>query len=187
MAAEQEIMRVLAEADEVPVSRAQQQVDMAVKEVTSLLTATNESLVLICKAIEVASSREELKDAFKRFNGITRILLEAVPGTDFDQMVLKAGRSLEMSPRLNDFLAGADSLKSGLLSYKTAIIQELAVAIRDREKARHDDAADEELFTHYLGQGSNVVEPVTEEPVPSLKRKISAVADIIPKKSKIPA
>ena len=98
MAAEQEIMRVLAEADEVPVSRAQQQVDMAVKEVTSLLTATNESLVLICKAIEEASSRKELKDAFKRFNGVTRILLEAVPGTDFDLMVLKAGRSLEMSP-----------------------------------------------------------------------------------------
>ena len=187
MAAEQEIIRVLAEADEVPVSRAQQQIDMAVKEVTRLLAATDESFVLICKAIEEASSREELKDAFKRFNGVTRILLEAAPGTEFDLMVLKAGRSLEMSPRLNDFLAGAASLKSGLLSYKTAIIQELAVAIRDREKARHDDAADEELFTHYLGQGSNVVDPVTEVPVPSLKRKFSAVADISPKRSNIPA
>ena len=67
MAADQEIVRVLAEADEVPVSRAQQQVDMAVKEVTSLLTATNESLVVMCKAIEEASSREELEKRLQTF------------------------------------------------------------------------------------------------------------------------
>ena len=125
------------------------------------------------------------------FNGITCILLEAVPGADFDQIVLKTGRLLELSPRLNNFLDAATSLKDGFRSYKTAIIQELANAIRDREKARLEDAADEELFTQFLGARSKAVHPVPVAPVlieqvPSLKRSISDVADVIPRKSKIP-
>ena len=67
MAADKEIERVLTEADGGSVPRAQDQVDLAVKEVTRLLAATNDSLALICKTIEDASSRDELSQVFKRF------------------------------------------------------------------------------------------------------------------------
>ena len=107
MAADQEIVRVLAQADGISLTGAQDQIDLALKEISKLLAATSDSLMLICKAMEDASSREELGQAFKRFNGITRILLEAVPGTEFDQMVLDAGRSFELSPRLNNCLNSA--------------------------------------------------------------------------------
>ena len=192
MAADQEIVRVLAQADGISLTGAQDQIDLALKEISKLLAATGDSLMLICKAMEDASSREELTQAFKRFNGITRILLEAVPGTEFDQMVLDAGRSFELSPRLNNCLNSATSLRGGIRSYKTAIIQELAVAIRDREKARLEDAADDELFTQFLGAESKAVHPVPEvpglvKPAPSLKRGISTVAEVIPRKSKVPA
>ena len=187
MAADQEVSIILAEAEGGSFLRAQEQVDLALKEVTRLLAATNESLVMICKTIENASSREELSHAFKRFNGVTRILLEAAPGADFDQAMLEAVRSLEMSPRLGNFLAGATSLRNGLRSYKSAIIQELAVAIRGRELLRHEDEADEELFVQFLGAKPGAVDPVpavtvVTEPISSLKRGISAVADVIPRK-----
>ena len=121
MAADQEIVRVLAQADGISLTGAQDQIDLALKEISKLLAATGDSLMLICKAMEDASSREELCQAFKRFNGITRILLEAVPESEFDQMVLNTGRSLELSPKLNNFHR-ATSLRGGLRSYKTAIV-----------------------------------------------------------------
>ena len=192
MAADQEVSSILAEAESGSFLRAQEQVDLAVKEVTRLLAATNESLVLICETIENASSREELSRAFKRFNGITRILLEATTGADFDQAMLEAVRALVMTPRLGNSLAGATSLRTGLRSYKSAIIQELAVTIRGRERSRHEDEADEKLFTQFLGAKPRAVDPllaeaVVTEPTLSLKRGISALADVIPRKSKIPA
>ena len=192
MAADQEVSSILAEAEGGSFLRAKEQVDLAVKEVTRLLAATNESLVVICETIENASSREELSHAFKRFNGVTRILLEATTGADFDQAMLEAVRSFVMSPRLGNFLAGATSLRNGLRSYKSAIIQELAVAIRGRERSRHEDEADEKLFTQFLGAKSRAVDPVlaeavVTEPTLSLKRGFSALADVIPRKSKIPA
>ena len=47
MAADQEIVRVLAQADGVSITGANDQIDLALKEISRLLAATDDSLVLI--------------------------------------------------------------------------------------------------------------------------------------------
>ena len=53
----------------------QQNIDQTLKEVAELLKATDDSLFNICRDAELASSKEALRVAFKRFNRVMRFSL----------------------------------------------------------------------------------------------------------------
>ena len=60
-------------------SESSNNVPLALQEVITLLKATDESLLGICQEVEGASSREELKVAFKRLNKLFRLFIEVDP------------------------------------------------------------------------------------------------------------
>ena len=162
--------------------------DLAVREVKQCLRVAGDSFDKICGDIENASSRAMLKLVFRRFNGITQILLRLAPPNRFSDLISKALCELKASPRLQKFLSATDSVQTAITNYKSSILRDLATVIsRNQEFKRKDDERDDELFSRLLPEPSSP-EP---EPVESVgKRAISAVEgsrQSIPKRSKIPA
>ena len=126
-------------------------VDRAHQEVGSLLSATHDSMRAIYADVEAASSRSELKKAFKRLNGIWGIFLglQLAPGSS--ALLVEAIASFDVSERMAAFLGPTATIKGALKGYKSAIISELAVVLRRKaEQLRAADVLDEELFSKLL-------------------------------------
>ena len=64
--------------------------NLAVQEVKQCLRVTDDSFDKICRDIETASSRAMLRPLFRRFNGITQILLRLAPPDRFSDLISKA-------------------------------------------------------------------------------------------------
>ena len=62
--------------DEAGVS-AEESMNTALSEVTTLLSATNDSLSSICSEIETATSKDEWRKGVRKFNNILRLLMVA--------------------------------------------------------------------------------------------------------------
>ena len=204
MSVEQEIAKIMTEVADDPLAKAKENIALALQEVAQLMALTNDSLYDICMEAEGASNRDGLKVAFKRFNGVTRILLGAAPGASYDRLTREAFESVRLSPRLSNHLGTAPSVQVAIRDYKTGILQGLAASIRRRAaRERHDEELDDELFSRFL---PDPVSPVSEAErthteeddlsvlrsgsgSPSRKRGVSAVTELasIPKKSKVPA
>ena len=73
-------------------------VNGALQEVRTLLTTTKESFTDICLEIEYASNRNALKAAFRRFNRILQMLVEAAPNDSYYHLCLEALIELKPSP-----------------------------------------------------------------------------------------
>ena len=100
-----------------------------VAEVTTVLEVTKDSMRAICRDVEAASSKAELKKAFKRLNGVWSIFLGLELPPVSEPRLIEAISALEVSARFASFLATATSAASALESYKGAIMAQLAKVI----------------------------------------------------------
>ena len=170
-------------------SAAEDNISLALNGVTTLLGASEDSLLLICSEAENASSHEALKTVFVRFNGFLRMFHEAAPDPSHADLVCKAVLSLPMGERFRALLSSSSSLLDAAKTYKRSLVQDLAAALRRRKELNIlDDEKDDDLFSELLPQSSSST-VVLERPTGSLKRVASEVLDLgkIPRKSKIPA
>ena len=194
MSVEQSISNLIEGAVEGPESS--DNISLALQEVVSLLAATDESLLMICQEVEGASSRAELKVAFKRINKLFRLFIEVDKEAIHSKQVLEAMLSLSMSEQLRAVMLSAASVGDAATTYKTLIMQGLAVNLRrSEEQERVEDEKDEALFELFLpkmvlptDQLGGVGAQPGDGPTGSRKRGSSAIGlDKIPMKSKIPA
>ena len=164
MSSAQAIASMVSEAD-VSTSSAEKNsklIESGVVEVTALLGVTQDSMKSICRNVEAASTRGELKEAFKRLNGVWGIFLGLELPPESEPMLVGAISRLDPGARLSSFLATATSASCALSDYKASIMSELAAVIRKRvDKRRIVDEMDEALFSRFLPEPS----PPCNEPV----------------------
>ena len=157
MSSKSEVASLIAEADG---SASYEEGDASlikstVEEVSTVLEVTQDSMRAICRDVEAASSKGELKKAFVRLNGVWSILLGVQLQSGSEPLLIEAISALEVSARLASFLATATSAASALKSYKGAIMSQLAKVIREKEeKKRIVDEMDEALFSRFLPEPS---------------------------------
>ena len=84
------------------------------EEVTTLLEATQDFMRTICGDVEAASSKVELKKAFKRLNGVWSIFLGVELPLVSEPLLIEAISALEVSAQFASFLATATSAASAL-------------------------------------------------------------------------
>ena len=154
--------------------------------------------------MEAAASKEELKKALKRLNGVWSIFLGLDLPAECDLRLVKAISAFNSGARFASFLATASSASEALSGYKEGIMSQLADSIRMREgKKRIVEAMDEALFSRFLPEPSPPRDQADSGGVDTLlsgqdllqkagkaKRPISEVSQVLvnpAKKSKIPA
>ena len=136
--------------DEAGVS-AEESMNTALGEVTTLLSATGDSLSSICGEIETATSREACQKALRKLNGIFRLVMVSATGEFSDSIIRKAIASLVPGPLLVSQLAGQDSVAEGIAAYKKLVVQNLARRIRlVKTSAAVSDDLDDDLFARFL-------------------------------------
>ena len=152
MSLEQEITDIIKGTEEVlDDSPSNEIVELALQEANTLLHATGESLIAICKEIENASTRKVLRRAFCRFNNVMRIFSEAAPSDAEAPGVMAAVGSLPSTPRFKEVLASQSTLAEAIDAYKTLVIRDLAVDLRRRkELLSSKNLRDSELLDRLL-------------------------------------
>ena len=186
----QEVKDILSEAAGVPSDKARENMDMALRELTQILSASGDTLFDICLRAEAAVSSVEARATFKQFNLLMRILLEAAPGLEHEALLRQAILSIKVSKRFSGAISSASSIRTAIKEYKIGILQGLARAIRKRElQQRQDDEMDEALFSTFLPEPQS---PLSEsgsltkaaDGSMAVKRGITEVSDLtsIPKK-----
>ena len=119
----------------------------------NILVTTGDTLEAICTAVECAASKEQLKTAFVRFNSILQIFWEAFPEVHHYKLVLEALLTLKPSARFAACLSSATSARDAATTYKSAVMQELAIVIRQKElRKRREKEFDDELFFRPLAR-----------------------------------
>ena len=92
-----------------------------------------------------------MKQAFKEFNAVVRILLEAAPGEQHDNLVRNSLCSLKLSKRLKETLLSTTPVAVALLQYKEAVATDVAVTMRKQVyRALLYDEKDEEILLRLL-------------------------------------
>ena len=190
MSLAQEVTDILSEAAGVPAAKSRDNMDMALKELTRLMSASGETMFDICLRAEAAVTSGEARAAFKQFNLLMRILLEAAPGLEHEGLLRQAILTIKVSQRFGEAISSASSIRTAIKEYKIGILQCLAHAIRQRAlQQRQDDEMDAELFSTFLPEPRS---PLSESDQlikaaggdVAVKRGISEVSDLtsIPKK-----
>ena len=105
-------------------------VELAFQEVENLLKATGDSMPKIYADMEAASTRDSLKLAFGRLNGMWGIFLGLQPAPENSALVSEAILALGVSARMASFLETAASPKNALSGYKSAVVDQLATSLR---------------------------------------------------------
>ena len=148
MSSQQEIADILGNTESLEErSIASKAIQLALQEVSNVLTATNDSLSAVCTRVEEATTREELRKAFRQFHSIMSMFTEAVPREADKRMVSEALRSLAPSDRFMELLISQASVASAVSNYKTLIIRDLAAALRRKEELlRSSEEQDDLLF-----------------------------------------
>ena len=203
MSTDNDISALVKDAEGESFKKGERDVDLALQAVSKLLNVTGDTFNTICTAVEEALSKDQLKTALGRFNAVLRIFGDAFPEAEYEKMVLDAVKELNPSARFSAYLLTAASVRDATTSWKTAIMQDLAVFIRQKElQARREEVLDEELFARFLPEPvspESEVETFPDEvfsipkaPVSGSgdrKRGVSLITESasIPKKSKIPA
>ena len=122
----------------------------------------------MCMDIENASTEDALRAAFPRLNSIIRMIKNSAPEKEHEELVRNALSSLCMSDRLTESLASSDSVQEAITVYKTLVVKDLNVALRQKaERVLIEKKEDEELFTRFLAR------PVS--PLPSAKKVLEEV------------
>ena len=178
---------------------AEENVERALVEVTTLLRATDDSLLKICRAVEGATSQDTLRLVFRRLNKVIRMFCEAAPNVRHQRLVKDAVSALPATSRFSNILQTVDTVQLAVKEYKSVVIQDLVISLRQAEMLEHlDDAKDDALFSEFFAkprapdpevmivQPSQVLEGTSASH--ARKRGVSQVVswNPIPKKSRIP-
>ena len=99
MSTVKDVCELIAEVGGSPGDRGKEDIRLAIQAVEKLLNTTGTTFPDICSAVEDAETRDQLAAAFKRFNAILRVLLEAFPDVEHKVMVLDAVKELRPSVR----------------------------------------------------------------------------------------
>ena len=100
--AKEQVNILLSEAGGSTTARVEASLTAAKLEVQKMLNATKNSLHNLCVNMENAKDKAEVKAAFKQFNAVVSIFLEAAPGVQHDNLVRDCLCSFELSPRLKE-------------------------------------------------------------------------------------
>ena len=192
MSTEEQVGVLLSEAEGNTTARAVASLTSAAQEVRTILGTSKSSFSDLCANMEKAKSRAEVKAAFKEFNAVVSILLEAAPGDQFTALVKDSLCSFKLSDRLREALLSTSPVSVALIQYKEAIATDLAVAMRARAtSALLYDEKDDEILLRLLPQPSPSNSDDGPQALGSMpkKRVFSAIDDppIIPKKTSVPA
>ena len=206
MSVQQEIADILGPRETIEQEAATEHIQSALQEVATLLSATGDSLSDICARVEKATTRKELREAFRPFNNIMGLLTETMPRDVDDRSAVEALGTIPTSVRFKELLTTQASVAEVVSSYKTLVIKDLAVAIRHKnEQLRFSEEQDDALFDRWLPRAdTSVRHDIVDTPVAgstdsaddasSKKRGVSTITGDpaplrIPKKqrSKIPA
>ena len=171
-------------------------VALTVKEVQSLLGATDDSLQTICRRIEEASTRKDVQVALQHFNRMMKVFMGMVADDTWDHLIRQAVCDMGTSQKFQTALTSAASFREAVTDYKTAVVRDLGAALqRAREQADMDEDLDDDLLSQFL-PGSSKSQDRDDKKSPlglGAKRVFSAVDQSavfsrIPKKrSTIPA
>ena len=171
-------------------------VALTIKEVQTLLGATNDSLQAMCRRVEEAESRDDVKAALRQFNRIMKIFMDMVADDTDDHLIRQAICDMGVTQRFQELLISAASLREALTEYKTAVVRDLGAALQKaRDHPNMDDELDDDLLSHFLPGSSVSHDDDVKKLTPRVgsKRVFSAVGQTemmtrIPiKKSIIPA
>ena len=151
MSVTQEVKDIISEAAGLPAAKAKENIDMAIRELTRIMTVSGDTLFKICTKAEAAVTGSEAKAVFKQLNSLMRILLEAAPGLEHDRLLRQALETIKVSEKFALAVSTATTIKNAIREYKVGILQRLARSIRQRELLqRQDDEMDAELFSTFL-------------------------------------
>ena len=90
---------------------------------------------------------------------------------EHEELVRNVLSSLCMSDRLTESLASSDSVQEAITGYKTSVVKDLNVALRQKaERVLIEKRDDEELFTRFLTR------PVS--PLPIAKKVLEEVGGL---------
>ena len=201
MAHEQEVSNILEGTVPDACEDGTKFVTQAKVEVARLLEVSGSSMLALCNAIEQATSKATLKNAFRDLNSFTRILLGADPSGAHNDLVRDTIVALQVSGRLEAMLTTVTPVNVALLEYKKAVVRDLAISMRRLEaKAQLQDEMDAELLSLLpdpilmeAGEEAQAVDPshaaaeVGGDP-PVRKRSLSDVSDqqSKPKRPRVP-
>ena len=115
MSAKKQVEALLSEAAGSTAASTRAKLTAAIQEIQTMLSATKSSVYDLCVNIERAKSRVEVKRAFKEFNDVMRILLEAAPTDRHDTLVRDYLWSLKLSKRLRKTLLSTSPVTVALL------------------------------------------------------------------------
>ena len=87
MAAKKQVDILLSEAEGRTTAKVEASLTAARLEIHKVLSATKNSLYNLCVNMEQAKDKAEVKAAFKQFNSVVSIVLEAAPGHQHDDLV----------------------------------------------------------------------------------------------------
>ena len=126
-------------------------VALTVKEVQSLLDATDDSLQTICRRIEEASTRKDVKVALRHFNRMMKVFMGMVADDTWDHLIRQAVCDMGTSQKFQAALTSAASFREAVTDYKTTVVRDLGAALqRAREQADMDEELDDDLLSHFL-------------------------------------
>ena len=167
---------------------------------------TGDSLSDICARIKKATTRKDLRKAFRPFIDLMGVLTQAMPRDVNDRSAVEALGTIPASARFKELFITQASVAEVVSSYKTLVIKDLTAAIRHRnEQLRFSEEQDDALFDRWLPRAdTSVRHDIVDAPVAgstdsaddasSKKRGVSTISGDpvplrVPKKprSKIPA
>ena len=101
-------------------------VALTIKEVQTLLGATNDSLEAMCRRVEEAETRDDVKAALRQLNRMMKIFMDMVADVTYDHLIRQAICDMGVTQRFQELLISAASFREALTEYKTAVVLILA-------------------------------------------------------------
>ena len=125
--------------------------ELGIQKVRTFLSRSNSSLTDICVLIECAENRNELQIFFGRLDRIMRILSLAAPLGEHKGIIVEALEELKFSDKFRLHLNTAATAQEAVMTYKTAVVEELAVNNRKMDiLSRRDQSFNEDLLASFF-------------------------------------
>ena len=116
-----------------------------------MLSENGSSFTDLCLQIERAENKNHLKLAFSRLNRIMWTISLIAPLTEQNGVISEALKVLNVSDKLGSYLNSTPTPHQAIRAYKIAVVQELALQIRQWEDFKyHSESFEENLFSTYL-------------------------------------
>ena len=121
------------------------------KRIKNSLDENGENFYSILRDLESSKTKEDVIRGLKKLNGLMRFLRRIVPQQEHFKAIREAIEDLGISEKFRANLQREITLDDALISYKTEVLQFLAVEQRMIEKEdERDDKLDKELLDRFL-------------------------------------